>query len=135
MANYVLRTSDGTHVSVKEGASHDIVVNLYDTTGDALEAASMTSIAASLMTEDETVINLRANQSVLNANGGTFATGVLRLKLDPDDSTIVDTTITKGSYETHLLQLTYVYNDNQMVSRTGIETFEFKVEKKLVPSA
>ena len=135
MANYVLRTSDGTHIAVMEDESADIDITLTDTGGETIQAGLVSSITGSLMLSDGTIINSRSDQDVLDANDGTLSGGVLKMKLGPLDNIVVDSTLTAGQFETHLFQVKYVWTDGGGKERTGIETFEFTVEKRLEPAA
>ena len=135
MSNWVLRAEDGTHQVVTEGESCDIVITLGDTGGEAIDAGNMTSVVGALMLADGTVINSRSGVNFLNANGGTLSASVLTVKLVPDDNPIVDSSLTTGDTETHLFQVTYVYDDTAAVERQGIETFEFNVEKRARPTS
>lgn len=136
----VLKNEDGDIKVVQQGESCNLV-GTFDF-GSAIEKAALATLTITLFNKptdgDPTpsVINSRNAQSVLDANGGTVtAAGVLTMKLDASDNTIIDTTnIAVGEHETHVARLTWTWTDDDGDTRTGIEELEFDVQRVASPS-
>ena len=128
-----LKTTAGLDVTFKESASGDVTGTFFDASGAALNKASIATLVATLKnaktsTVDESEINSRTAQTILDANGGAVTTaGVLTLKLQPLDNVIVSSDIGLGEVETHWLDITWTWVDADTVTRTGTHAASFGV--------
>lgn len=125
-----LRDTYDNFLLIQEGESWDLTGHLEDTDGNQLEKASITDLELTLYNEsDNTVINSRNSQDVLDNNGGSMVTdGSFTIKLQPLDNIIVDTVnVLADQTETHLIKLVWKWNDG--IERTGITLYRFKVQR------
>lgn len=129
MSRTALLTSAGVEAVFEEAESSDVRGTLYDASGAALAKAAIATLTATLINAaDETEINSRTNQDILDANGGYVTTaGVLTLKLQPADNVIVDATTATGEVETHYIDIKWTWVDSDGDTRTGIEAKWFGV--------
>lgn len=90
MANLTILTDD-----IMEKTTVKITATVEDENGDGLAAASLDTLTLTLYSlEDDTIINSRDGQDVLNANDVTLdGSGNLVWTVIPDDTIIVDTTL------------------------------------------
>ncbi len=88
MANLTILTDD-----IMEKTTVKITATVEDENGDGLAAASLDTLTLTLYSlEDDTIINSRDAQDVLNANGVTLdVNGNLIWTVTPADTIIVDT--------------------------------------------
>lgn len=123
--------SDGT-VVVLEGESCNIKGTIKD--ADGATVSSLTTLTLTLYDKaSDLVINSRTNQNILNANGSSFSSGVFTIELDGSDSVIKGNGLSKGQTETHVARVTWTYSDGDS-TRTGMEEYEFPVQKLASPS-
>lgn len=134
MATQQIKDSSDKVVPVQAGESCNIVATFHDMGGTAIAKAALLSLTATLYDEaTSAVINSRNAQSVLDANNGAVASdGTLTLRLTPSDSVIMGT-VAVGDTETHVLRLTWTWNDGVSV-RTGIDEWTLSVEKIATPA-
>lgn len=134
MATQQIKDSSDKVVPVQAGESCNIVATFHDMGGTAIAKAALLSLTATLYDEaTSAVINSRNAQSVLDANQGAVASdGALTLRLTPSDSVIMGT-VAVGDTETHVLRLTWTWNDGVSV-RTGIDEWTLSVEKIATPA-
>ena len=90
---------------------------------------NLLSLTVTLFAEpDNTIINSRANQSILGVNGGTLEATLVRLRLQPADNIIVDTDLERGDVEYHVARFVFTWSDG-VLTRTGVEEVRFAVRK------
>lgn len=105
----------GSGDAVNEGTTARYACTLTDHTGAAIDSAAVSAIVATLKdANDETVINSRNAQSVLNVNGGTMGSaGAFALVLSSLD------TIARGTAALQPRRLTL-----KVTFTTGVVTHE-----------
>jgi len=75
---------------INERSSRTLNIPLADQDGAALEAATVSTLTASLRDVASGTL-IRTAQNVKNANGGTLTDGLLRLVLSPTDTQAIGT--------------------------------------------
>ena len=129
MGRQELKDPSGESVVVNEGEVARTKFTFIDYDDNVLELSNILTITATLRNaEDDSIINGRDDQSVLNANGGTLADvggqGVLTLYLNENDNANIGGLIT--GKETHWLDLTWTWDDG-FGTRTGKNSYEYYV--------
>jgi hypothetical protein len=129
MARQELLDPDGNCTEVEEGEVARVTVTFEDYDAASLALANILSLTLTLRNaEDDSIINSRNAQSILNANGGTVVdvSGVatLTLILDEDDNANVGGVL--SGVETHWLDLTWTWDDGTAV-RTGKASYYYDV--------
>lgn len=115
--------SSGNKVVVNEGESAFITATFYDTSGDVLNKSAIETLVCTLRDAGGDIINSRDEQSILDANGGTVSSsGVLTLKLGPDDNTVAG-----GFIETHSILVKWTWTDGDAETQTGIHEWSLDV--------
>jgi hypothetical protein len=132
----VLKDSDGNVLSVQEGESCNLYVSFVDMAGDAIPKASLATCTLTLFDEATTeIINARSVQNVKDANGGSVTSGgELTMRLDANDSVVVDDDLAAGDVEDHIARFEWTWNDG-VQTRTGRQEFVLKVQKLATPTA
>jgi len=110
---------------IREGASAILTTTIKDLDGNALAPADLDSLTLTLRDEPtRSIINERDDQDVLNANGGELTPeGAFSLRLDPDDTIVVNDALT---LEWHEALLTWVWTDD-LIEYTGKAVLKHKV--------
>ena len=122
-----LTDRDGIPVKVDQGETMILEATFYDPlTGGAFNKSAVTLLQATLLDKsDNSVINTRENQNVLDVNGGVLATsGLFQLTLGPDDNVLNDET---NASEIHLLILKWQWFDEAGATQTGIQKWDITV--------
>ena len=117
----------GRVVVIQEGESCNVFGTFYDGSS-AIAKTALATVTCDLFVESSGVsINSRKVQDILDANNGVVSSGgELTLRLGPLDNIIVGTPDTEG-YETHILRITWTWNDGIAV-RTGIQEIRLYIE-------
>ena len=112
--------------SVDAGESADITAVLYDADGGLLNKLAIESLTVTIKDENETIINGRSSQSILDENGGTRATdGTLTFKLSELDNVFLSPYGLTSEW--HLVQLAWTWVDDSLLTRTGKQNFKIRV--------
>jgi len=124
-----LKNPSGETVVVNEGEVARVKATFIDYDDGVLELSNILTMTATLRNaEDDSIINGRDNQNVLNANGGTLADvngeAVLTLYLDENDNANIGGLLT--GQEVHWLDLQWTWDDG-FAARTGKSTYEYYV--------
>jgi hypothetical protein len=124
-----LKNPSGETVVVNEGEVARVKATFIDYDDGVLELSNILTMTATLRNaEDDSIINGRDNQNVLNANGGTLTDvngeAVLTLYLDESDNANIGGLI--SGTETHWLDLEWTWDDGFAV-RTGRSEYEYYV--------
>jgi len=112
---------------IREGATVVYQATLQDEDGDAIALGDITTLTLTYYNQaDASIINSRSEQDVLNANNVAVSdAGVLTWSLQPDDTVIVNTTLTRGQKETHLALFELTWDSGDKVCRYEV-TFEIE---------
>ncbi len=129
MSRTRLKSPSGEQVVVNEGEVAKVTANFIDYDDGILEVSNILSITATLRNaEDDSIINGRDGQSVLNANGGTLedvdGEAVLTLYLNEDDNANIGGLL--SGQEVHWLDFTWTWDDG-VATRTGKSNYEYYV--------
>ena len=129
MAREELLDPDGNCTEVEEGEVARVTVTFEDYDAASLALANILSLTLTLRNaEDDSIINSRNAQSILNANGGTVVdvdgVATLTLILDEDDNANVGGVL--SGVETHWLDLAWTWDDGTAV-RTGKAAYYYDV--------
>lgn len=130
-----LQDSNSQTVEIDEGESCDITATFeFDGTA-AFDKSEIITLLLTLYNEcDNAVINSRNAEDAKDANGHLLSTeGVLTAKFQAADNVIVDSDITVGQLETHVVRLVWTWSDG-VLTRTGKQELEFNVKKLATPS-
>lgn len=112
---------------VREGATAVISTTIRDLEGAALGSADLDTLTLTLWDEaTQGIINDRDDQDVLNTNGGTLdADGAFELRLDPDDTVVVNDFL---RLEWHEAILTWTWQTGSpAVTYTGKASIKYRV--------
>jgi len=117
---------------VNAGESAVVTATLYDTSGDALNKAAVSTLTLTLVDDGRNVINSRDEQDVLDTNGGTLATdGTVTMILSPSDTAMVDG---ESDLERRYLQFAWTWSDGSN-TLTGKEDFFVEIKNFQTSSA
>jgi hypothetical protein len=132
MARTKLLNSSGNAVRVDQSESADITVTLLDENSTAITEAVLLTLTLTIFNEaDRSIINSMDDIDITDASIGTVATnGVVTIKTRAADNTIVDTSVMES--ETHIIALTYTWQDSAAVTKDGYHEFSYEVMK--IPS-
>ena len=119
----------------QEGESSNFTLVFKDFDGTAITKANLSSLTLTLYDKtSNAILNSRSAQNVIDVNGGTVATdGTLTMRLDASDNTYETASPSVGDKETHVAKFTWQWNDGTQ-TRTGIEEYEFEVQKMAAPT-
>ncbi len=129
MAREHLLDPDGNCTEVDEGEVARVTVTFEDYDAAALPLANVLTLTATLRNaEDNSIINLRDDQSILNANGGTVVDvdGVATLTLILDESDNANVGGVLAGLEVHWLDLAWTWDDGT-ADRTGKAAYYYEV--------
>lgn len=129
-----LKDQNNDNLIVQQGESFNFTGTFEDVSATPTQLTSDEIVTLKLTLFAGTkIINSRNAQDIKNANGGSLtAAGVLTLKLDPTDQTIVDGSLATGATEQHIARIDWTWNDGSV--RTGRTEYVFEVEKLASPS-
>jgi len=116
---------------VREGSTAKYTCTLQDENGTAIEPDDLDTLTLTLYNQaDDTIINSRDGQDILNANGVTVAAGgALTWIMDPLDNVIVVAT-EPGWNEKHIALFEWTYNSGKAGSYEV--TIEVESAEKIV---
>lgn len=129
MAREQLLDSTGAAVEVDEGEVCRVTVNFTDYDGVSLTTAQILTLTATLRSgEDLSIINLRNDQDILNANGGTVVdvASVAQLTLILDENDNVNVCGIMAGVSQNWLDLAWTWNDGT-ANRTGKASYYYDV--------
>lgn len=130
----LIRAEGGGKIYTYRGASSEVVATFSDCDNVILDKDGIESLTATLINSaDNTIINGRSNQDVIDANGGLLSEeGVLELLLGPLDNVLCSSG-SPSKIESHILILKWTYYDSRAVPvlRTGVSVYEIQLEKTL----
>ena len=115
-------------VEVWQGSRRVVTMAVKDTDGVVIPSASMTTIKLTLKNlATGTVINSRNEQSVFNANGGTYhaTSGLLTIILAAADNTVTGS----NSVERHAAVIEFTY-----ATGAKADAFPFYVDVTRIPA-
>ena len=136
----MLRTlTDGLDgvLTIEQGDSLDLTLQVVTVsvsgtgarTETVVNPSNLLSLTVTLFNEaDEAIVNSRTNQNILGVNGGTIEATLVRLRLQPSDSIIVDADLERGDVEYHVARFVFTWGDG-VLTRTGVEEVRFAVRK------
>lgn len=124
-----LKDSNGLPITVDEGESLPLSGYLKDPSGTTFVKTEIQSLTATLLNaNDNSVINSRNQQSILDTNNGILNDdGLLELNLTAADHPIVDSTNTS---EERILIIEWTYLDESAAVQTGTLKYEYSVLNK-----
>lgn len=110
-----------------EGTRRVVSMTVKDTDGAVIPLASMSTIKFTLKKLGGDVINSRDEQSVMNANGGTYhsTSGLLSIILTPADNAVVG----GANVERHAALVEFTY-----ASGSKADAFPFYIDVTKVPA-
>ena len=123
-----LKDSAGAESIVLEGASHNIIGTLKDLNDPTATVTAVTTLLVEIYDEDsgDTLV---AEEDANNANGHSFAAGLVTIEVDPSDNAIKHPeNVARGCLEWHVCLVTWTWNDGN-TTRTGKKEFRFPVKR------
>lgn len=116
-------------IIVQKNESLNISGQFIDMAGDPILLAGLDSFVATIYNEeDSTLINSALENDVLNVGRGTVdVNGNFVIRLDGDDTGIVNATLSQGEVENHILRLKWAWNDG-VKDRTAIQEIRHRVQ-------
>lgn len=129
MARQQLLDPNGDACEVEEGEVARVTVTFEDYDAASLPLANLLSLTIKLRNaEDDSIINSRNDQTILNANGGTVVdvSGVATLTLILDENDNANVGGVLSGVETHWIDLTWTWDDG-VTTRTGKASYYYDV--------
>lgn len=129
MARQQLLDPNGDACEVEEGEVARVTVTFEDYDAASLPLSNLLSLTIKLRNaEDDSIINSRGDQTILNANGGTVVdvSGVATLTLILDENDNANVGGVLSGVETHWLDLTWTWDDGT-TTRTGKAAYYYDV--------
>jgi len=117
------------------GESLNIIGQLVDMAGDDILLGGLSTFVLTVFNEaDSALVNSINAANIKNVGRGTVdAGGAFVIRLDPDDTPIIDGTLADNAIEDHIARLTWTWNDGVAV-RTGIQEVRHRIQKLPVPA-
>lgn len=121
-----LKNDDGIPIKVDEGESIRLEGTLTKPGGVALEEGNLESLTVTLLNKsDNSVINSRNEQNIINANGGTIdEEGNFTFTLSASDNILLDES---ARTEEHILIFKFSWLDDQNNEQDGIRKYNLTV--------
>lgn len=125
MADVLTPNSGDEHV--ESGAEPDLVATLYDNSGADLNKAAIKTLTLSIWDSAGSIVNGRDEVDVKDSTIGTLATdGTVTIKFESADMAFL---ASSGTIEKRYVRLTWTFDDEESVERTGRKTWKIPIEK------